>query len=67
MLEQPDSKDKRIAELESEVSLKQLRKCRVQNRSAPTSGAEIGCLEGKMSVDGDLLSTKLSWDANDQS
>ena len=30
-------------------------------------GALIGCLKGKISVDGDLLSTGLSWDANDQS
>ena len=30
-------------------------------------GALIGCLKGKISVDGDLLSTELSWDANDQS
>lgn len=30
-------------------------------------GALIGCLKGKISVDGDLFSTGLSWDANDQS
>ena len=30
-------------------------------------GALIGSLKGKISVDGDLLSTGLSWDANDQS
>ena len=30
-------------------------------------GALIGCLKGKISVNGDLLSTGLSWDAIDQS
>ena len=30
-------------------------------------GKLIGCLKGKISVNGDLLSTGLSWDANDQS
>ena len=29
-------------------------------------GALIGCLKGKISVDGDLLSTRPSWDVNDR-